>query len=91
MAATRTDKSNLSFETDEGLRWFRSSEAAERGFCHICGSPLFWRALDSAGISITMGALDEPDRLKARSHIYVEDKPAWYQLCDDLPKYPVAD
>ncbi len=91
MAATRTAKGNLSFDTDEGLRWFRSSDSAERGFCQRCGSPLFWRSIDGPNISITMGALDEPDRLKARAHIYVQDKPQWYALSDDLPKHRISD
>lgn len=57
MAATGALGSDLTFETDEGLSWFRSSDVAERGFCGTCGSPLFWRAFGSKYISVTMGEI----------------------------------
>lgn len=87
MAATGALEADVTFETDEGLTWFRSSDVAQRGFCGTCGSPLFWQAFGSKYLSITMGALDDPDRIEAKAHIYVADKPNWYQLCDGLPQY----
>jgi hypothetical protein len=42
---------------------FRSSEAAERGFCRDCGTPLSFRYVDKDRISMTLGSLDEPSRV----------------------------
>lgn len=42
---------------------FRSSEMAERGFCRECGTPLFYRNIESGHISMTTGSFDHPDRI----------------------------
>jgi len=43
---------------------FRSSELVERGFCHGCGTPLFFRYVVKDRISVSIGSLDEPARVK---------------------------
>ncbi len=91
MAASVARAKDFRLLEDQSLTWFRSSEQAERGFCQTCGTPLFWCEIGGETLAITMGSLDEPDRLKSRAHIFVQDKPNWYDLCDDLPKYPVLD
>ncbi|HXF53461.1 MAG TPA: GFA family protein [Hyphomicrobiaceae bacterium] len=42
---------------------FRSSEAVERGFCRDCGTPLTYRILGRNRISVSIGSLDQPDRV----------------------------
>lgn len=66
------------------LQWFRSSDRAERGFCPICGSNLFWR--NPGHISIFAGTLDEHPPLTMAGHIYCKDKGSYYQITDDLPQ-----
>ena len=39
---------------------FRSSAHVERGFCAQCGTPLFYRNVESGGLSLTIGSFDEP-------------------------------
>lgn len=65
-------------------RWYRSSDRAERGFCPICGSNLFWRA--DGHMSIFAGSLDEHPELKMAGHIYCDDKGAYYEITDGLPQ-----
>ena len=42
---------------------FRSSEAAERGFCRDCGTPLTFRYVDKDRICVSLGSLDDPARV----------------------------
>jgi len=42
---------------------FQSSEAAERGFCRDCGTPLTFRYVDKDRICVSLGSLDEPARV----------------------------
>jgi hypothetical protein len=72
---------------DEGLRWYSSSDEAERGFCKHCGSSLFWRHKDAPSISIQPGTLDLPTGLKADAHIFVADASDYYTIDDDLPQH----
>jgi hypothetical protein len=85
-AMTSALRANLVCTSSQSLRWFRSSESAERGFCDRCGSNLFWRLVGSDSISITAGTLDAPTGLSIRKHIFVGDKSDYYPLEDDLPK-----
>jgi hypothetical protein len=39
---------------------FRSSVLAERGFCRDCGTPLFFRYVETNRIAVTVGSLDDP-------------------------------
>ena len=77
-AATATRPENLSFTEDRGLRWFESSEIADRGFCHLCGSTLFWRPRSGDRISIYAGSLDGPTGLRMAAHIFVGEKGDYY-------------
>ena len=42
-ASTEVPNVQLKLIKDGGLKWYRSSEQARRGFCVACGSSLFWQ------------------------------------------------
>lgn len=67
------------------LTWYRSSDTAERGFCSVCGSNLFWRRHGSDRISIWAGSIDGPTGLRMASQLHVESAGDYY----DLPDVPV--
>ncbi len=85
-ASTWTQQDNVTFSTNDTLRWFRASDVARRGFCATCGSFLFWQHDDEDTISISMGALAEPTGLKLSKHIFVADKGDYYDISDNLPQ-----
>ena len=87
VAASACDKADLRLLNDAGLRWYRSSPLAERGFCARCGSSLFWRPDNEAHISIMAGTLDVPTGLAAYEHIYVKDASDYYTIDDGLPSF----
>ncbi|RWX75510.1 GFA family protein [Neorhizobium lilium] len=87
--ATRTSMERLTLHGEDRLQWYRASETANRGFCSICGSALFWQADGSPDISIMAGAFDQPLGLKVAEHIYCADRGDFYDLPDDqAPRYP---
>jgi hypothetical protein len=64
------------------LRWVDSPESkssAQRGFCVVCGSCLFWDAPDRDTISITAGTLDEPTGLRTVAQIYTHAAGDYYE------------
>ncbi|VDS06915.1 Glutathione-dependent formaldehyde-activating enzyme [Paracoccus haematequi] len=71
---------------DGPVRWYRSSDQAERGFCPECGSSLFWRQIGAANPEIAAGAVDSPTGLRLAGHIYVADKGDYYDIADGLPQ-----
>lgn len=88
VAATACAAEDLQIRKDEGLAWYRSSSFAERGFCKLCGSSIFWRPDDGGYVAIMAGTLDVPTGLAAREHIHVADASDYYTLSDNLPQFP---
>lgn len=86
VAATQAPRDNVTIHGIR-LKWYRSSDNAERGFCSACGSNLFWRALDAPTISIMAGSIDGPTGLKLESQLYTEFAGDYY----DVPDVPEID
>ncbi len=63
--------------------WFRSSNAARRGFCATCGTPLAYEAPD--GLALSVVAFDEPELFAPHIAYGVEGKLPW---CDAIPALP---
>lgn len=68
---------NVAFEDSSTLKWYASSESAERGFCERCGSRLFKRAGER--MMVSMGALEETG-LRTFKNVWAESKGGWYDL-----------
>ncbi|MCB1385008.1 MAG: GFA family protein, partial [Nitratireductor sp.] len=63
--------------------WFASSNAARRGFCRACGTPLAYAAPD--GMSLSLVAFDDPESFPPTVAWGVEAKLSW---CDGVPALP---
>jgi hypothetical protein len=85
-AMTSAPSANIELTASDSLRWYRSSDTAERGFCGVCGGNLFWKQTGRDAISVTAGTLDTPTSLSVEQHIFVADKSDYYAINDDLPK-----
>ena len=72
--------------TGGALRWYRSSDAAERGFCAECGASLFWREIGADYISVSLGCIDPPTGIALNRHIFTAYKGDYDQITDDLPQ-----
>ena len=82
------EKNKIQFVNDAGLKWYRSSNEVRRGFCQECGASLFWERLGASTISIAAGMLDLVYGIKTIGNIYCSDRPNYYEIVDDLPKFP---
>lgn len=85
-AMTSAPSANISITGSQCLRWFRSSETAERGFCATCGGNLFWRPVGLDRMSIAAGTLDSPTGLAIEKHIFAGAKSDYYQIDDGRPQ-----
>lgn len=90
VAATQGRRDRFRLLNDEGLSWYRSSDVAERAFCGVCGSNLFWQRHEDDRISIFAGSLDQPTGLRMVSHIHAESKGDYYDIADGLPQIAQA-
>jgi hypothetical protein len=70
-------------------QWFRSSQYAARGFCPACGSTVAMREdVLSDRVQICVGSLDEPDTVHIDDHVWTQERIAWFDVRDELPRYP---
>ncbi len=76
---------SVSFQGEENIVRYASSEWAERGFCKICGSNLFYLLKPSRYI-IEAGAFNQQN-FELQSEIFSSAKPGWYQFAGEHPRH----
>ena len=87
-AAANVRRSALTIEGADKVTWYPSSKEVQRGFCSVCGSPLFWKP-NRAGYEFTavaMGLFDAPTGVALSKHTFVDDKGDYYDINDGLPQ-----
>lgn len=82
LAATAAKHERFRLTREDGLAWYRSSAAARRGFCRICGSTLFWQGEGRDYVAIAAGSLDSPTGIRLEGHIFCADKGDYYEITD---------
>ena len=71
------------FELTRGeLSIFKSSDLVERGFCRACGTPLSFRFVNGDRIAVSIGSLDEPEKIEPQHQYGNEARVSWF---DKLP------
>jgi hypothetical protein len=90
-AYTSVKVEDLKITEEKSLKWYKSltdeTPNVHRGFCSECGSSLFWHPKDQPNIAVAAGALEEPTNLKTIGHVWCSQKPDYYKIEDDLPKF----
>lgn len=77
-ALLAADRSQVSWEGEEHIEWYRSSPANERGFCRHCGSRLAKRPVEGSRIMVSAGLFDRALPRRVTRNLWEEQKPAWY-------------
>ncbi len=74
------------------LRWFSPAGDADRGFCGICGSSMFFQSRRWPGELHVARALiaDRVDR-EPQGHAYFDTHVSWVRVDDQLPATPDPD
>lgn len=68
------------FQGAENISIYSSSEWAERGFCKLCGSNLFYRLKTTGQHIVCAGALDSEAQLVLDHQVFVDEKPDYYNF-----------
>lgn len=79
-SATQVPNSGFKITKDDGLKWFRASNTARRGFCTECGSSMFWQHDGEDATSVGTGTLDGETGIETAAHIFVADKGDYYDI-----------
>jgi len=69
--------------------WYRSSQYATRGFCAVCGSTVAMREeVLRDRVQVCVGSLDEPHKVQIHDHVWTQERVAWFDVKDELPRFP---
>lgn len=85
-AYTAAPKAALTLTAARGLKWYRSSDLARRGFCTECGASLFWERFVGDFVSIAAGTLDPPTGLTTTQQIHVAHAGDYYPIDPAIPQ-----
>jgi hypothetical protein len=80
MSATAAKDTDFLLTEKRGLKWYRSSAKAKRGFCAECGSVLFWKGDGRDYTAITAGSLDGKTELPLEGHIFCDFAGDYYEI-----------
>lgn len=81
----------VTFEGDENITRYESSEWAERGFCKVCGTHLFYRLKNLDSYVMSVGLFDDADRFVLVEEIFIDRKPDGYSFAGDHPRLSEAE
>ena len=71
----------------DAITEYESSPGKRRGFCRVCGSPIWSRRDgDPETLRLRLGALDGDPGRRPVAHIWVGEKAPWFTITDDLPR-----
>jgi hypothetical protein len=67
---------------------YGSSKNVVRTFCSRCGTALTYQRLDLPdSIDVTLGSMDDPEKIKPEDHTWTGSRISWIVLGDHLPTY----
>ncbi len=81
----------IQFVGEENIGRYKSSDWAERGFCKICGSNLFYYLIPTNQYMMAVGALEDQSELKMHTEVFIDEKPDSYAFSNETNKMTGAE
>ena len=81
----------VTFEGKENIATYQSSDWAERGFCRVCGSNLFYHLKQDGKYIMSVGTFDDPAPFKIACEFFIDLKPPGYTFAGDHPRLTEAE
>ena len=86
----------VSFSGAENIQTFKSSEWAERGFCRVCGSSLYYHLkprpeLPEGETMIAAGSVADQTDFKFDHEVFIDAAPGWYRFADEASRHRLTE
>jgi len=73
----------VTFDGEEHVSVYASSEWAERGFCRNCGTHLFYRIKETGQHMVPVGLFDDGGDLVFKNQVFIDEKPPFYRFANE--------
>jgi len=74
---------DVTFDGDDNVKVYASSDWAERGFCRQCGTHLFYRFKANGKYAVPIGLFEEDKHLEFTHQVFVDERPSYYNFSND--------
>lgn len=74
---------NVRFEGEENIGKINFSEWAERGFCKVCGSSLYYKLISSGQYFMSLGSFEDQNGLVMKTQVFIDEKPDSYEFANE--------
>lgn len=79
------------FQGEEFIATYSSSDWAERGFCKRCGTHLFYRLKETGFCNFSLGLLQGNESFKFHLQVFIDKKPENYSFANQTEKMTEAE
>ena len=73
---------DVTFDNQSNISIYNSSDWAERGFCKLCGSHLFYRLKQSQQYHIPAGLFENNEKFIFDHQVFIDKKPSFYSFAN---------
>ncbi len=82
---------SVRFAGEDHIRIYESSDWAQRGFCDLCGTSLFYLFKATGQHFMSRGVFDDQTPFRLVGEIYVDHQPPDYAFAGDLSRMTEAE
>ena len=75
---------------EDALKTLAACSGLQRVLCGYCGSPIMSHREGVPQVRLRLGTLYTPPGQGPQTHIYTDSKADWWEIRDELPRYPDA-
>lgn len=83
--------SQVRIEGIENVTTYKSSEWAERGFCSLCGTHLFYKFMQGNEYILPVGIFQEDSDFELKEQIFIDQKPSYYSFANPTENLTEAE
>ncbi len=81
----------VSFEGEENISIFVSSEWAERACCNKCGTHLYYRLKANKQYFMSVGLFENEERFTFGHQVFIDNKPTYYSFANETKNMTEAE
>ena len=82
---------DVSFEGEDNISVYDSSDWGERGFCKKCGSHLFFRLKENQHYVIPVGLFEDQEFFVFDNQVFIDRKPSFYSFANKTTNMTEAE